>query len=137
VSSTTFQPEIGQIIFGTQDSGDITLPEFAKAAVRHIINEYARVYRNVTGSEFDTTYMVPTDPSKTFAIDGIALRPYYWGDDAEEFAKPNFAFGGVHIWWYKYFGRGMSTNMDWDANRWSKWFDRALLAIRAVEDKEF
>jgi hypothetical protein len=42
---------------------------------------------------------------------------------------PNLRFEGVEINWYKYIGRGMSTNVDWYPDRWVKWFNKALTVI--------
>jgi len=42
---------------------------------------------------------------------------------------PNMSFGEVRINWYKYIGRGMSVNVDWDAQRWREWFDECLKRI--------
>ncbi|MBD5584000.1 MAG: hypothetical protein HDQ88_02875 [Clostridia bacterium] len=39
-----------------------------------------------------------------FENDVFLIRPYYWGDDEDEMAKPNFVYkpGNVEISWYKY-----------------------------------
>lgn len=42
---------------------------------------------------------------------------------------PNMKFGDVTINWYKYIGRGMSTNVNWTAPEWVEWFNNALGAI--------
>jgi len=46
---------------------------------------------------------------------------------------PNMRFGPVIINWYKYLGRGTSTNVDWDEAQWREWFDSV---IRAIEEWE-
>jgi hypothetical protein len=43
--------------------------------------------------------------------------------------QPNMKFGEVTVNWYKHIGRGMSVNVDWDANRWREWFDEAMKAL--------
>jgi len=43
--------------------------------------------------------------------------------------QPNMKFGEVVINWYKYLGRGTSTNVDWDEHQWRVWFDAAIQAI--------
>lgn len=47
--------------------------------------------------------------------------------------RPNFQFEDVEIRWYKYPGRGMSTNKDWTSDEWRAWFDRCLKTIRDFE----
>lgn len=46
--------------------------------------------------------------------DVFVIRPYYWGDDEEVAALPNFVYkpAGVEIRWYKYPMRDAYSNMD-------------------------
>lgn len=65
--------------------------------------------------------------------EGFEYRRYYWGDEEHECSLPNLAFREVRINWYKHIGRGMSVNVDWDANRWRVWFDEAMKVIRLYD----
>lgn len=47
--------------------------------------------------------------------------------------RPNFKHEDVEIRWYKYPGRGMSTNKDWNAEEWKQWLRRCLATVRAFE----
>jgi hypothetical protein len=46
---------------------------------------------------------------------------------------PNLKYKGVEMSWYKYIGRGMSVNVDWDERRWREWFDDAMKTIRLYD----
>ncbi len=43
--------------------------------------------------------------------------------------QPNLKFGEVIVNWYKYLGRGTSTNVDWTEREWRVWFDDVIAAI--------
>lgn len=60
----------------------------------------------------------------------VAWRPRDHHLDTCSPRLPNFRFGPVIINWYKYPGRGMSTNMDYSEREWRVWFDDAMKAIR-------
>lgn len=125
----SYTPELGQAFFGCSWDEN-AVPEYAEALFFGVWKEIARVFWNVNQREFDSRGV--DDPK----IEGFDVRPYWWGDeDAPEADLPNFAFGEVKIRWYKYPGRGMSTNVDWDPARWVAWFDSALVAVRAHEEK--
>lgn len=47
--------------------------------------------------------------------------------------RPNFQFEDVEIRWYKWPGRGMSTNKDWTPTEWRDWFNRCLANVRAFD----
>jgi hypothetical protein len=51
--------------------------------------------------------------------------------------QPNFQHEDVEIRWYKYPGRGMSTNKDWTAQEWRDWQSRCLATIRAFEGDHY
>lgn len=126
---TQFTPELGQLCFGNP-TGSFALPEFVDALLQHIFGEIARVYGNL--HQQDWRHL--SDPG----LPGIEVRPYYWGEDGDEdedeAAKPNFAFGGVEIRWYKHPGRSMSCNIELTEADWVKWFDACLQAIRDHEE---
>ena len=50
--------------------------------------------------------------------------------------RPNFQFEDVAINWYKYPGRGMSTNKDWTPAEWVIWFDRCLAHVRSLDSPD-
>jgi len=120
--------EIGQALFGNP-AGEYGFPEYAFALLNHLFTEISRVYGNL--NQKDWRYL--SDPG----FPGIEVRPYYWGEDPEDAAKPNFSFGGVEIRWYKHPGRSMSCNLVKTEVEWVAWFNDCLKAIRDLEPRFF
>ncbi len=117
-----YNPELGQAAFGNPN-GEFGLPEFAEALLDYIFEEIGRRFWNKHQKEWSDAF----DPE----IPGIEVRPYWWGaKDSPQAAKPNFKFGDVKIWWYKYRGRGMSCNVTLPPDAWVGWFERCLKTIR-------
>ena len=123
-SGVKYTPTIAQYIYGT-DWHKYEVPEYVSALFMAVKEEIERVVWNRDQKEWEGY----DDPN----IPGVTWRPYYWGDEDEEAAKPNFVFDGVEICWYKYPGRGMSTNIHQDALGWTEWFSRVIAAIRLVD----
>ena len=95
-----YEPEMGQAVFGNP-MGEFDFDSMENSGIvedmLRIISWYA------TG---DSSY------SDEFKNDVFELRSYYWGEDDEIEALPNFKHykTGLEIRWYKYIGRGMSVN---------------------------
>ena len=70
-------------------------------------------------------------------IEGAAIvaADFHGSAVLEQFGveKPNFKFDGVELRWYKYVGRGMSCNRDWNEKQWRNWFDKCLKTIRKYD----
>lgn len=120
-----YTPELGQAFNATRSWSAYELPEYVTAMFFGIKEEIERVYWNRNQKRWEGY----EDPG----IEGIVWRPYYWGDNEVEADKPNFAFEDVKIRWYKYPGRGMSTNHDWQPDQWVTWFDRCIACIRKAD----
>lgn len=75
------------------------------------------------------TWDMQEDPS----IPGIEFRPYYWGDDAVEAAKPNLKHGNVEVRWYKHPMRGSSLNVEAQPNVIIPWFESVVAAVHAFD----
>ena len=91
-----------------------------------MMEEVDRVYWNLHQKEWDRN----EDPK----FDFFEYRPYWWGDeDAPEAHLPNFRYNGVKIWWYKYMGRSMSTNVDYSAAQWVKWFNQFMKRLKKID----
>lgn len=57
----------------------------------------------------------------------LIVRSYDWGYEGEdEDMLPNFEFGDVKIWWYKYLGRGMETDRKRTHQEWGEWMSSFL-----------
>lgn len=117
-------PELGQLCFGCP-TGEYTCPSWVDALVRDILREIARVYWNVNQREWDQL----TDPG----IPGILFRPYYWGDDEAEAARPNLQHGNVEVRWYKHPMRSSSLNVDPQPDAIVTWYESVLKCIAALE----
>lgn len=103
--------------------GEHACPLWCDALVREILREIARVFWNRNQREWDSR----EDPG----IPGIEFRPYYWGDDPAEAAKPNLKHGGVEV--YKHPMRSSSLNVEARADTIIPWFESAIAAIHASE----
>ena len=122
-----YTPELGQMCFGNP-TGEYEMPEYTVALFFGLWREIGRVYWNRNQEEFSN--YGSDDPE----IPGIVVNAYWWGaDDTPESARPNFTFGDVEIRWYKYPGRGMSCNVDWEPRQWVEWFDACLEKIQGSD----
>lgn len=114
--------ELGHMLFGPEP-GAVEMSNYAEAAFWFIHHEIKRIYWNKNQKEWDGRVEDPELP-------GITWNAYDW-DGASD--APNFAFDEVKVWWYKYPGRGMTCNVDWDANQWAAWMDKCLAAVRKAD----
>jgi hypothetical protein len=211
---TRYEPEVGQMVSGTQEWGTYDVPDYVDALVSELLREMNRVYWNVKQKEWEHHDAYDLD------LPGMTYHPYYWGDctcgfealdeqwdqqhshapecfhsryqemqgilePADDWhsaheqltawakengypnapdgmaiycdcgfvakysewrkshdhdascptVRPNLAFEGVEIRWYKYPGRGMSTNKSMPPDHWVEWFDRFLAVIRAADKR--
>lgn len=92
---TRYVPELGQAAYGNPYDS-IELPEYAEAMLQAIRAEIERVYWNINQKEWSEYDGSPTPV--------FEWRPYYWGEDDVEAAKPNFKFQDVEVRWYKHLG---------------------------------
>lgn len=120
----TTQLELGQMAFGNP-WGDYPCPHWVDALVRELLREIERVFWNRNQRKWDQS----EDP----CIPGIEFRPYYWGDDESEAAKPNLKHGDVEVRWYKHPMRGSSLNVEPTPEAMIAWFESAANAIRAAD----
>ena len=109
-----------------------------------IRDEISRVYWNVNQKTFyDSSERSwgEHDSDPPLGIPGMEWWPYYnWGGspgdpdwDQKAANRPNFSFEGVEFRWYKHFGRSMNVNVVWPAEKWVRWFERAMQTLRAFE----
>lgn len=104
---------------------------FVDALIDALLDEIQRVHWNIYQHQWGPSWHA--DEIEDPEIPGIVFTRYYDGcpceDEAEHrpecrHARPNFQFEDVQVRWYKYPGRGMSTNKDWSAEEWRAWFMR-------------
>ena len=123
-------PEPGQICFGNP-VGEHPCPRWVDALVLNILSEIERVFWNKNQRQWDN-YEDPHVP-------GIEFHSYYWGDDdfdEAEAAKPNLKHGDIEVRWYKRPMRGSSLNVEATPEIIIPWFESAIAAICAAEERK-
>ncbi|MCR4374223.1 MAG: hypothetical protein NUW22_05185 [Acidobacteria bacterium] len=115
---------IVQAISGTWER--FKCDDFVQALLDHILDEIKRVHWNVFQHQWSPDWHGdevedPQIPRITF------VRP-----DCRH-ALPNFQHEDVCFRWYKWPGRGMSTNKNWTAQEWRDWHTRCLTTVRAFD----
>lgn len=105
-SASNFEPEIGQLLFG-QPSQSYSVPQIMESALRYIRDELDRVMWNLKQRNFDSPF---SNTGGRFECDIFKVHAYSWSDDEQtwNFYHPK---SGLKISWYKYLGRGLSSNM--------------------------
>lgn len=109
--------------------GNYETKNYQDALVLSLLDEIERVAWNKHQEEWNRH----DDPK----LVGVEFRPYYWGDNEEEAAKPNlkFIFSDQEIRWYKHAGRGMTVTIDWTPEQWVQWYENAYQLINANDDR--
>jgi hypothetical protein len=106
------------------------MPEYAQALWEGLYLEMQRVFWNRHQREYD--YWAREDE---FDIPGVTFRWYVW-DDGLEADLSNFvcdAWPNIEIYFYKWPGRGMQSNVKADPIRWCLWYEACLAVIRAAD----
>lgn len=116
--------------------------DFIEALFDKILAEVTRAHWNVYQHSWGPSWHY--DEVEDPMIPSIAFVRYYDGCECENesehrpecrHAHPNFQHEDVQFRWYKYPGRGMSTNKNWTADEWRAWFDRCVGTIQAFEQQ--
>lgn len=114
--------------------------DFIEALFMAILDEMKRVHWNVFQHSWKPSWH--GDSIEDPEIPGISFVRYYDGCPCEDepehrpecrHAKPNFQHEDVQFRWYKYPGRGMSTNKNWTSDEWRAWLGRCMKTIRAFD----
>jgi hypothetical protein len=121
-----YQPELGQMIFG-QPSQSYEGSELLDAALRAISNELDRAMWNIEQEEYSSPF---DNTGNRFECDTFKAHAYSWGDDEQPW---NFKWRDVEISWYKWSGRGLSTNKPLPPDLISEMLDDCLGAVRRHE----
>lgn len=125
--SKAFEPELGQMIFG-QPHKSFAVPEIAIAALAAIDTELSRAMCNIEQREYSSPFC---NTGNEFECPEFKVEAYSWN---EEYTQPfNFRWRGIEISWYKWFGRGTSSNIEITPNMASEMLESCLLAIREYE----
>ena len=105
-------------------------PCWVDALLMYLEEELDRVMWNLHQKEYESPFQ---NTSNSFKTDVFEVRAYYWGDDEEEMAKPNFKCGDVEVSWYKRLGRGTYLKREYSKDELIEAFNKALLSILEYE----
>lgn len=133
---TDYLPEPGQIFAG-YGVARYDVPRYVEALLAAILAEFERVYWNVHQEILEVnSYRPGVTDSPVLDVPGLEIRGYWWGDeDSPQAHLPNLSYGGVHIFWYKHPGRGLSATLEQTPDEWVAWFDDVIAAINAAEPR--
>ena len=99
--------ELGNILFGNSRGKYHVTPR----------EDYQEVFCEFLDKNGFDMYGYKIDSKEwEFKNDTFIIRPYYWGDDDDKAALPNFVYKptGLEINWYKYPMRDAYSNQDID-----------------------
>jgi len=131
---SNYEPELGQAMFDNHYQ-QFSVPELAVAVLRAIGDEVERVEWNRTQKQFDA----PTgNNGGEYETPVFRMEAYCWcdgeGEGHENGCPPNFKWRDVEICWYKYLGRGMSSNTELTPNLINEMLTECLKSIEASHD---
>ena len=98
--------ELGNLIFGNSRGEYLVDPR----------SDYQDAFCEFLFANGFDGYGFKGDSGACFENDTFAVRPYYWGEDENIAALPNFTYKptGLEIKWYKYPMRDAYSNQDVD-----------------------
>lgn len=106
--------ELGNLLFGhSRGEYAIGREEFQEPFHEFLHNHEFDIY-GLPDTDARAEQYVTKDGDNYFENDVFLLRPYYWGEDEEIAARPNFVYKpeGITIEWYKYSLRDAYCNKD-------------------------
>lgn len=126
---TEYSPELGQMCFG-QPFKSYAVPEIMEAALMSISNELDRVMWNIHQKEYNSPF---SNSGQSFRCPTFTAVSYSWADDPQPY---NFKHQktGLTVSWYKWFGRGASSDRDISPAMAAEVLEDCLAAIRRIED---
>jgi hypothetical protein len=127
MSDKQFEPELGQMVFG-QPFKQYEGSELLDAALRAISNELDRVMWNIEQEEYSSPF---DNTGNQFECDTFKAHAYSWNDEEDQ--PWNFKWRDVEVSWYKWSGRGLSTNKPLAPDLISEMLDDCLAAVRRHE----
>lgn len=125
-----YEPELGQMCFGTQAWGRLTCPEYVVAILWYIALEIERVEWNNTQEEYSSPFR---NAGGKWECDAFTVRAYYWGDDEAKALLPNFQYKDIEIRWYKHVHRGTTINRVVSPEEIAVMFDECMASVRRTE----
>lgn len=126
-----YTPELGQAIFG-QPTQKYECPAFVTPLLQGIGDELCRVMWNINRRSFRSPF---ENNGEVFICSVFEVHAYSWGDVSQPF---NFfhAPSGVMISWYKYLGRGMSSNVNITPDMMVDIYNDCVAALQKIDAME-
>jgi hypothetical protein len=123
-----FIPELGQAVFG-QPHQRHEVPRIMLAAFDMISYELERAMWNIHQKSYDSPF---SNTGNEFKNDVFHAVAYSWGDDEQPY---NFAWRDLKISWYKWSGRGCSSNIPVTPDLAAQCLDECVASIHKMEDE--
>ena len=99
MSEESFEPELGQALFG-QPTKEYQVAWELQSGLE-MIRHYLNIAFDLEGDPFGNS-------GADFKCSVFEVNSYSWNEDVEQ--PYNFRWRDLEVSWYKYFGRGMSVN---------------------------
>lgn len=111
------------------------VPLIGGAVVACILREMERVYWNTNQK---SQAFGANDGFRYHFGDKMYYSSYNWNEYYEDGPLPdnevvNLAFGKVRIYWYKYFPRGLESNLEMTTQEWSDWLEEAISYLQSQD----
>lgn len=127
-----YQPEVGQALFG-QPTQQFAVPEIMVSVLERIARVYEMVYWNANQEEIENPFY-NSGPRCNLKTDVFEVCAYSWTEDDQPY---NFAWRDLRISWYKWCGRGASSNIEITPEMASQCLEECLKSLWEMdEDRE-
>jgi hypothetical protein len=122
-----YQPELGQAIFG-QPQQELECPDYLVALLRELSTQLDIMQNNNGNKVWNNPFENTGGEFKNSTFEAIA---YDWSFEATQ--KYNFKWKDLKVSWYKYLGRGTSTNKEVTPDEAVKMFDECSKSIKEMD----
>lgn len=124
-----YQPELGQLVFG-QPTQQFAVPDIMTAVLEKLATEYERVGWNIHQKEIENPFY-NSGPAYNLKTDVFEVWAYSWTTDDQPF---NFAWRDLRVSWYKWCGRGASSNVEITPALAAQCLDECLASLLVYEE---
>lgn len=122
-----YEPELGQLCFG-QPFKEYKVSDLVIAALHEIDDKLSTVMWNIYQKEYSSPF---SNTGNSFKCDTFEVEAYSWNDAMEQ--PYNFKWKDVEISWYKYLGRGVSSNIEISPELANQMLNECLEAVYRLE----
>lgn len=122
-----FEPELGQMAFGNAFK-EFAVSEIVEASLMRISRELERVMWNELQRYYESPF---ANTGNRFKNETFEVNAYDWNDDEQPY---NFKWKDIEISWYKYCGRGLSSNVLITPEMSSEMLNECLESLRKQYD---